>query len=77
MSTTRAPPVEVRPHPQKRRGLYATSDFASGDCILSVMRLVASPASSVIRLVCTHCLSPGEPRACTYRAQADAAITGR
>lgn len=61
--------VDVRPHPTKGRALYATRAFAAGATILPFTPLLLLPSLSHLSSVCSHCLKPGDPRACS-RCQA-------
>ncbi|KAL7922705.1 SET domain-containing protein [Trichoderma austrokoningii] len=59
------PPLQIRPHPTKGRGLYATKSFSPGQVILPFTPLILLPTVSYLAIVCSHCLRPGNPRACS------------
>lgn len=62
------PSVEVRPTSStstKGRALISTKPIAPGSVILTLRPLILLPALSHLQSVCTYCLRPGEPRACT------------
>lgn len=59
-------PLQVRTHPTKGRALHAGQAFAPGQ----TMQAFAQPtllvaARSQLARVCSHCLRPGQPRACS------------
>lgn len=57
---------EVRPHPTKSRALYALHSLDAGQTIASFARpLLLLPSLAHLTSVCTHCLRPGSPRACS------------
>lgn len=58
-------PLEIRPHPTKGRGLYATKSFSPGAVILPFTPLVLLPTVSYLASVCSYCFRPGNPRACS------------
>ncbi|CAM1507137.1 Fc.00g067780.m01.CDS01 [Cosmosporella sp. VM-42] len=70
MSSSPSSGVEIRDHPTKRRGLFATQPFAPGAVILSFTPLLLIPTLTHIQRVCSHCLKPGTPRACSRCRQA-------
>lgn len=57
--------IQVRPHPTKGRALYATQSFPSGAPIFPFTPTILLPSLSHLTSVCTHCLKPGSPRACS------------
>lgn len=59
------PGIEVRPHPTRGRGLYATRPFTPYEPIHGFTPLLSLPTLAHLSSVCTHCLRPGQPRACT------------
>ncbi|KAI9172101.1 Histone-lysine N-methyltransferase SMYD3 [Paramyrothecium foliicola] len=65
MEASPSPPVQVRPDAVKGRSLHATRSFAAGDVISTFTPLVLLPSLSHLSSVCTYCLRPGNPRACT------------
>lgn len=58
-------PLEIRPHPTKGRGLYATKSFSPGAVIFPFTPLLLLPTVSCLSSVCSYCLRPGDPRACS------------
>lgn len=58
-------PLQIRPHPTKGRGLYATQSFSPGEVILPFTPLLLLPTVSYLNIVCSYCLRPGNPRACS------------
>ncbi|KAL7797764.1 SET domain-containing protein [Trichoderma afarasin] len=58
-------PLEIRPHPSKGRGLYATKSFSPGAVISPFTPLLLLPTVSHLSGVCSYCLRPGNPRACS------------
>lgn len=58
-------PLEIRPHPSKGRGLYATKSFPPGTVISPFTPLLLLPTVSHLSSVCSYCLRPGNPRACS------------
>ncbi|UKZ73223.1 hypothetical protein TrVFT333_000865 [Trichoderma virens FT-333] len=58
-------PLETRPHPSKGRGLYATKSFPPGAVIFPFTPLLLLPTVSCLSSVCSYCLRPGNPRACS------------
>ncbi|KAH6604761.1 hypothetical protein Trco_006468 [Trichoderma cornu-damae] len=58
-------PLQIRPHPTKGRGLYATEAFSPGTVILPFTPLLLLPTVSHLASVCSYCLRPGDPRACS------------
>ncbi|EHK26461.1 uncharacterized protein TRIVIDRAFT_35412 [Trichoderma virens Gv29-8] len=58
-------PLEIRPHPSKGRGLYATKSFSPGAVIFPFTPLLLLPTVSCLSSVCSYCLRPGNPRACS------------
>ncbi|KAG8421595.1 hypothetical protein J3458_003461 [Metarhizium acridum] len=59
------PPIETRPHPSKHRALHATQPFRPSQTIHTFHPLILHPSLSHLASVCTHCLRPGSPRACS------------
>ncbi|EFZ00118.1 SET domain protein [Metarhizium robertsii ARSEF 23] len=59
------PPIETRPHPSKHRALHATQPFKPSQIIHTFHPLILHPSLSQLASVCTHCLRPGSPRACS------------
>ena len=57
--------LEIRQTPDKGRALVSTRRINPGAVILTLPPLVLLPTLSHLQAVCTHCLKPGEPRACT------------
>ncbi|GAO15906.1 hypothetical protein UVI_02039310 [Ustilaginoidea virens] len=58
--------VDVRPHPSKRRALHATRPFQPGQVIHVFQQpLILHPTADHLDSVCTYCLRPGSPRACS------------
>ena len=57
--------IEVRRHVSKGRALHAQKAFAAGDIIQTFSPLLLHPSLSHIDAVCTYCLRPGTPRACS------------
>lgn len=62
---TKMPPIEARPHPSKHRALHATQSFKPSQIIHTFHPLILHPSLSQLASVCTHCLRPGSPRACS------------
>lgn len=62
---TTMPSIETRPHPTKHRALHATSAFKPSQIIHTFHPLILHPSLSHLTSVCTHCLRPGSPRACS------------
>ncbi|KAM0254768.1 hypothetical protein ACHAQJ_006425 [Trichoderma viride] len=58
-------PLQIRPHPTKGRGLYTTKSFSPGAVILPFTPLLLLPTVSYLTGVCSYCLRPGNPRACS------------
>ncbi|PNP59517.1 hypothetical protein THARTR1_01007 [Trichoderma harzianum] len=58
-------PLEIRPHPSKGRGLYASKSFPPGAVISPFTPLLLLPTVSHLSSVCSFCLRPGNPRACS------------
>ncbi|KAM0471778.1 hypothetical protein ACHAPX_009171 [Trichoderma viride] len=58
-------PLQIRPHPTKGRGLYATQSFSPGQVIFPFAPLLLLPTISCLNIVCSYCLRPGNPRACS------------
>ncbi|KAL7958210.1 hypothetical protein V8C34DRAFT_305115 [Trichoderma compactum] len=58
-------PLEIRPHPSKGRGLYATQSFSPGAVISPFTPLLLLPTVSHLSSVCSFCLRAGNPRACS------------
>ncbi|RFU75609.1 set and mynd [Trichoderma arundinaceum] len=58
-------PLQIRPHPTKGRGLYAAKSFCAGAVILPFTPLLLLPTVSYLASVCSYCLRPGDPRACS------------
>jgi SET and MYND domain-containing protein len=65
MQDRQSPPVQVRQNTAKGRSLHATQSFAPGQVIASFTPLILLPSLSHLSSVCTYCLRPGNPRACT------------
>lgn len=59
------PAVEIRHTPTKGRALISTVTLAPGATILITTPLLLLPSLSLLPSLCTHCLAPGSPRACT------------
>ncbi|OAQ72855.2 MYND finger family protein [Pochonia chlamydosporia 170] len=59
------PSIETRHHPIKHRALHATSAFKPSQIIHTFHPLILHPSLSHLTSVCTHCLRPGSPRACS------------
>lgn len=57
--------IQVRPHPSKHRALHATTVFTPGQIIHTFHPLILHPSLSHLTTVCTYCLRPGSPRACS------------
>ncbi|UKZ92265.1 uncharacterized protein TrAFT101_007227 [Trichoderma asperellum] len=64
-SSSPSSPHQIRPHPTKGRGLYATKSFSPGDVIFPFTPLILLPTVSYLNIVCSFCLRPGNPRACS------------
>jgi SET and MYND domain-containing protein len=58
-------PIEIRPHPTKHRALHATRAFKASQIIHTFNPLILHPSQPHLSSVCTHCLRPGSPRACS------------
>ncbi|KAK5987358.1 Histone-lysine N-methyltransferase ASHR1-like protein [Cladobotryum mycophilum] len=65
MSSSTPSTVQVRPHPTKGRALHAAKDFQPGDIILSLTPLLLLPSLPFLSSLCTYCLRPSSPRACS------------
>ncbi|KAK1246924.1 hypothetical protein MKX08_000726 [Trichoderma sp. CBMAI-0020] len=67
MSSSPSPssPLQIWPHPTKGRGLYASQSFSPGEVILPFTPLLLLPTVSCLNSVCSYCLRPGNPRACS------------
>ena len=71
ISPSKMPPdalttMEIRPHPTKGRALYSLKPFHAGQPIHAFSSpLILHPSLSHLATVCTHCLRPGSPRACS------------
>ncbi|KHN94462.1 MYND finger family protein [Metarhizium album ARSEF 1941] len=59
------PSIETRLHPRKHRALHATQPFQPSQTIHTFHPLILHPSLSHLTSVCTHCLRPGSPRACS------------
>ncbi|KAH6898904.1 hypothetical protein B0T10DRAFT_123156 [Thelonectria olida] len=62
-------PIEVRPHPTKGRGLYATKTFSPGETIQAFAPLILVASVEHTECVCSYCLKkragPDDLRACS------------
>lgn len=65
MPTSSSAGIEVRPHPTRGRGLFATRAFAPSEPIHVFQPILLVPTTRHLADVCTYCLRHGEPRACT------------
>ncbi|PNP38235.1 hypothetical protein TGAMA5MH_09806 [Trichoderma gamsii] len=64
-SASSSSPFQIRSHPTKGRGLYATQSFSPGEVIFPFTPLLLLPTVSCLNIVCSYCLRPGNPRACS------------
>lgn len=65
-SPSTPPTLQTRPHATKGRALHATQRFTPGATIHAFTHpTLLLPSRTHLALVCSHCLRPGNPRACS------------
>ncbi|KND90266.1 Histone-lysine N-methyltransferase SMYD3 [Tolypocladium ophioglossoides CBS 100239] len=65
-SPSTPPTLQIRPHATKGRALHATQRFPPGATIHAFTHpTLLLPSLTHLALVCSHCLRPGDPRACS------------
>lgn len=57
--------IEVHPHPTKGRALHTTKPLPPGHVLQAFTPLLQLPSLSHLSAICTYCLTPGTPHACS------------